>query len=40
MESTLEDLNLVVLTAKELQSVVGGKDTAPILIGGLLIGAA
>lgn len=37
MESTLENLNLVVLTTKELQTVVGGD--APILIGGLLIGA-
>ncbi|MFH6991909.1 bacteriocin [Flavobacterium sp. FlaQc-48] len=37
---SIEDLNLEELSAKELQSIVGGKDTAPILIGGLLIGAA
>jgi bacteriocin-like protein len=40
MESTLENLNLEKLNAKELQTITGGADTAPILIGGLLIGAA
>ena len=40
MESKLEDLKSLELNAKEMQSIVGGKDVAPILIGGLLIGAS
>lgn len=37
---SIEDFNLEEINTKELQSIVGGKDVAPILIGGILIGAA
>jgi len=39
MESTLENFNVEKLNAKELQTITGGADPAPILIGGVLIGA-